>query len=156
MEGYIRQYPSEYMWFYKIWKYSNQANVAILADETTGHLRQAQAVARTTQIALSERGIDSTERIISVEFKDKFTARLFRIFSVLTYPFVRQGKINFLKWFLTEKSLKEAHAMKADFIISCGSSIAGVNNLFAKDSNAKSIVILKPGLLSYNRFYLVI
>jgi len=156
MEHYICKYPSEYMWFYKIWKYSDEANIAILSDGKTGHLRQSEAVAKTTEKALAERGIKATTQIILVTFRNKFAKRFFSVLSVLFPPFVYQGRLESLKWFLTEESFRQVAAMKTNFIISCGSSIAGVNNLLSRDSSAKSIAILKPGLLSCERFDLVV
>ena len=41
---------------------------------------------------------------------------------------------------------------KADFIISCGSSVAGLNYFLSSDHEAQSIVVLKPGLLGCRRF----
>ena len=156
MEAYIQTYPEEYMWFYKIWKYSDAADVTILSDGRTGHLRQSQAVARMTEAALAQRKINAVTRMIPVAFKNEFLARLFSVLSVLSHPFFYQGRLECLKFFLTDDSFAKITAMKTDFIISCGSSIAGVANLLARDSSAKSIVILKPGLLSYKRFDLAI
>ncbi|MBN1869450.1 MAG: mitochondrial fission ELM1 family protein [Candidatus Omnitrophica bacterium] len=156
MEDYIHKYPSEYMWFYKIWKYSNEARIAILSDQKTGHLRQSQCVAQMTEKALAERGIKATTQVIQVVFKDSLKARLFSVLSVLFHPYVYQGRLQCLKWFLTPESFQSIAVMKADFIISCGSSVAGVNNVLSRDSSAKSIVVLKPGLLNYGRFDLVV
>lgn len=156
MEQYICKYPAEYMWFYKIWKYSNEANITILSDGKPGHLRQSQAVARMTEKALGERSINATTKIVLIAFRNKFRARLFSVLSMLSHPFVYQGRLECLKWFLADESFQGIATMKTDFIISCGSSIAGVNNLLSCDSNAKSIVILKPGLLNYGRFDLVV
>jgi KDO2-lipid IV(A) lauroyltransferase len=156
MEHYIHVYPSEYMWFYKIWKYSNEANITVLDDGKTGHLRQSQSTAKMVEKALAERNILATTRVIRIAFQGKFKARLFSVLSALLHPFFYQGRLENLKWFLTAESFREVARMKTDFIISCGSSAAGVNNLLSRDSSAKSIVILKPGLLSYGRFDLVI
>ncbi len=156
MEHYIYTYPSEYMWFYKIWKYSNEANISILSDGKTGHLRQSQCLAQMTEKALAERAIKATIQIVLIVFQSRFKARLFSVLSVLSHPFVYQGRLECLKWFLTAESFVRVTTMKANFIISCGSSIAGINNLLSRDSNAKSIVILKPGLLDYGRFDLVV
>jgi len=156
MEDYIYKYPSEYMWFYKIWKYSNQAHITILSDGKTGHLRQSQSVAKMIEKALAERKISAKTQVIGVSFKSELAARFFSVISTLLHPFFYQGRLESLKLFLKKESFRQIAAMKTNFIISCGSSIAGVNNLFSRDSNAKSIVILKPGLLSYNRFDLVV
>ncbi len=156
MEEHIRKNPSEYMWFYKIWKYSQDAGICIFFDGKTGHLRQSQAVAKQLQTALNERQIRSEVEIIRVQFKNKLLARSFSLLSLFFHPVICQGRIESLKWILTPESYKQITTVNADFIISCGSSIAGVNNLLAMDHNARSIVILKPGLLSYDRFDRVI
>ncbi len=44
-EKYLRQYPYEYLWTYKIYKYSRQRDVVILSDSKTGHLRQSEGAA---------------------------------------------------------------------------------------------------------------
>lgn len=156
MEHYIRTYPAEYMWFYKIWKYSDETDITILSDGKTGHLRQSQAVVRMVEKALAERHIRAATQIIPIVFKNKFAARFFSFLSALSHPFVYQGRLECLKWFLKEESFRRLTAMKTDFIISCGSSVAGVNNLLSRENSAKSIVILKPGLLGYGRFDLVV
>ncbi|HTZ11663.1 MAG TPA: lysophospholipid acyltransferase family protein, partial [Candidatus Margulisiibacteriota bacterium] len=58
-EGFIRKYPKEYLWSYKIWKYGRQRNILILSDSKTGHLRQSQALARIVSAELIRRGINS-------------------------------------------------------------------------------------------------
>jgi len=156
MENYIRKYPSEYMWFYKIWKYSKQANITVLFDGKVGHLRQSQALAGSIQKALAERDIDSNVKIVKVTFRNKIVARFFSLMSLLSHPLISQGRLTFLKWLLAEASFHEVMSIKTDFIVSCGSSIAGINNLVSYDNNAKSIVVLKPGLLNYRRFDLVV
>jgi len=156
MESYIYQYPAEYMWFYKIWKYSDEAQITILSDGKVGHLRQSQSVARLTAQALKERKIKADTKIITIKFKNGMMARLFSVISTIMHPIFYQGRLESLKWFLTEESFRQAATIKTNFIVSCGSSIAGVNNLLSKDSDAKSIVILKPGLMSYRRFDLVV
>lgn len=155
MEGYINKYPSEYMWFYKIWKYAKESNILILSDSKTGHLRQSQAVAGKISAALAERDIKAQISTIEVKFKNDFSQKFISIFSAVINTFMYQGRLEFLKWFLTKKSYNELMAVKAEFIVSCGSSISGINYLLANDQRAKSVAILKPGLLSKSRFDLV-
>jgi hypothetical protein len=156
MEGYIEQYPSEYMWFYKIWKYSKESTLIILTDRKAGHLRQSQNVAKMVERALGERNIALETDIINVAFRDKTASRMMSVLSSVVNSFIYQGRLEILKWFLTEESFKEIMSIKADFIVSCGSSLSGINCLLAHDQQAKSIVILKPGLLGLNRFDLVV
>ena len=156
MEDYIKKYPQEYMWFYKIWKYSNEASVLILHDGKIGHLRQSETVAKMTQKLLTERGIASTQEIIEVHFKSDFLQKLFALLSVILHPLIFVGRLEMLQWVLTEQSFRKLMSVKADFIVSCGSSTAAVNYALSKDNTAKSIVVQKPGLLNFQKFDLVI
>lgn len=158
MEGYIQKYPAEYMWFYKIWKYSKESNVVILDDGRTGHLRQSQAVAAMVQRALagSERHVQSEIKVIRIRYKSKFHSTLMSILSSVVNSFVFQGRLEVLKLFLTAESFKEVVSLKADYIVSCGSSTAGLNYLLSDDQQAKSVAIQRPGILSTKKFDLVI
>lgn len=156
MENYIHRYPAEYMWFYKIWKYSNQASIAILTDEKTGHLRQSEAVARLLQRALSERKISSTVATIPAVFKSRAHRRIFTALNLVIPQVLYQAQSGWLERFLTPESFAQIKTVKSDYIISCGSSVASVNNFLSRDYGAKSIAVLKPGLLSYRRFHLLV
>ena len=156
MEQYITKYPSEYMWFYKIWKYSKEATTVILHEGKAGHLHQSMAVNTAIEEALGERGIESKTEIVEVEFKNKLAQKILAVFSAILPSRFSQGRLRYLKWFLTKKSFLDIAHMKADFVISCGSSVAGVNFLLSRDYRAKSICILKPGILRFNRFDLVV
>ena len=156
MEDYVRRYPAEYMWFYKIWKYSNETSIAILNDGKIGHLRQSQAVAGLLQKALGERGISSNVRTAEVVFRSQFHRKLFAVLNLVIPPVFYRAQLGWLKGFLAQESFQQLQRIKAEFIVSCGSSAAGANNFLSRDYGAKSIVILKPGLLGYRRFRLVI
>jgi len=156
MEDYIKQYPSEYMWFYKIWKYSKESTIVVLNDKKLGHLHQSLAVAGNIQKALAERSIQSRLEIIDVAFRSKAREKVFSGISFVSHRRVSQGRLRYLKWFLQRKSFLEVMSVKGDFVISCGSSIAGVNYFLSQDYRAKSIVIQKPGILALDRFDLVV
>ncbi len=156
MEKAIVQHPSEYMWFYKIWKYSKESTIVVLSDGKFGHLNQARAFAEQVKKALAERLIKSTIEVIDVEFKDPAKKAMFAALSFATHEKTSQGRLRYLKWFLKRKSFLEVMSVKGDFVVSCGSSIAGVNYFLSQDYQAKSIVLQKPGILSFNRFDLVL
>ena len=156
MEQNIEASPSEYMWFYKIWKYSKESTTVILSDGKMGHLRQSQAVAHLIDKALSERHVVSATEMIEVKYKNRLAQIMFNIVSVFSYPLFGQGRLRYLKWFLMRKSFLDLAHVKADFVISCGFSLAGVNILLAKDYRAKSVCIQKPGIMDYRKFDLVI
>ncbi len=156
MEHYIRQYPSEYMWFYKIWKYSNESTIVVLSDGKIGHLRQSETIAKLIETALHERGIQTKTVTLPVIFKSRLESRLISLLSLLSNSFFSQGRLEFLRKFLTHESFEQLMSMKADFIVSCGSSVSSLNYLLAKDHQAKSISVLKPGMLSFRRFDLIV
>jgi mitochondrial fission protein ELM1 len=58
--------------------------------------------------------------------------------------------------FLTDASFSDVMKYKADFVVSCGSQAAGVNFILSQNHLAKSISILTPGLLSQERFDVVV
>ncbi len=158
MEEYIRKYPAEYMWFYKIWKYSRESNIVILDDGRTGHLRQSQAAAAMIRrtLADSAQQIQSETAVIHIRFKSKFHSSLMAVLSNIVNAFVFQGRLEVLKIFLTPESFKEVVSLKADYIVSCGSSTAGLNYLLSDDQKAKSVAIQRPGILGTQKFDLVI
>lgn len=156
MQEYIIKYPSEYMWFYKIWKYSRERKMVIISDGKTGHLRQSETTVKLMSKILYERDMPFTQEKVRVCFKSKLSSRVFSIMSRYYIPFLYQGQLGFLKWFLTKNSFEQVSKITADYIISCGSSVAGLNNFLASDYKAKSIVILRPGLLDIKRFDLAI
>lgn len=156
MERYITEAPSEYMWFYKIWKYSKEASVVVLHDGKVGHLRQSQTLASLLGKALAERDISSTVHEVEVAFRSRWAARACSVLSVFASRAVSQRRLEILQKLLTPESFRQVTSVKADFIISCGSSTAGLNYVLSVDQQAKNIAVLRPGLLSFDRFDLVV
>ena len=66
-EPLIKKYPHEYLWSYKIWKYSDQKDVLILSDGKAGHLRQSEAAASVLCDLLKARGISGRIKIIEAK-----------------------------------------------------------------------------------------
>lgn len=156
MEDCIRRYPSEYMWFYKNWKYSKDRNILLLDDGRAGHLRQSQRVSKILQELLQEKGFKAEIHSAPVIFKSEWRRKIFAFINFVGFPFVYLKRWDFLRASLTEDSFNKISRVKADYLISCGSSLPGVNQLLCEDQDAKSIVIQKPGFLSIRRFHLVI
>ncbi len=156
MEQYIWGHPAEYLWFYKIWKYSNQTTILILSDGKTGHLRQSQLVAQQLQKALAERNMEATVQTANVRYKNKFAYRCFSFLNLILPTVIYWGRFFWLKLFLTNESFKKVLATRADYIVSCGAATSGVSEVIAKDNLAKGICILKPGILGFDRFDLVV
>ncbi len=144
MEQYIKTYPAEYMWFYKIWKYSREANIVILSDGKAGHLRQSEAVAELLQEALAGRNIESQVKTIVVQFKNRWARYVANVLSFFMTKNFGHGRIGYLSPFLPRDCFKEIAATSADFVLSTGSGAAAVNFLLAAENQAKNICILKP------------
>ena len=155
-EEKILDHPHEYMWFYKIWKYSQDVNILILDDGRTGHLRQSQALSNILTEALEKKGKFAAFQIVQVRFKSESTRRMCSVFAFLGQWFSGLRSMAILKLLLEDASFKELASVSADYIVSCGSAVAGVNFLSATCQPAKSVIILKPGVLPLERFDLVV
>lgn len=156
MEDYIRRSPAEYTWFYKIWKYSRESTLLILHDGRTGHLRQSQAAALALTQALSERNITAATIIVDVHFNSGLSRRVVSLGAALLPGRFWQGRLGILKKFIQTENVQQLESTPADFIISTGSATAALNYLWAREYLAKSIVLLKPGLMGLRKFDLKI
>ncbi len=152
MEGYIRSNPLEYMWFYKIWKYSNDYEAIILNDKRTGHLRQSQTVAHLLESHLKEQSKTCKTKIVDVTYRNMALARVLMLCTFFATSLLRNFRVGLLRLCLTPDSFRDIFSLKPDFIISCGSAAAYVNYLLAKEQYAKNIAVLKPGSLNYRHY----
>ena len=148
--------PQEYLWTYKIWKYGLEKNIIILSDAKTGHLRQAQAVANIADGFLKSIGIKTTVRMVEIKFKNNFAKSALTASSCLAGKYHCQGCLWCLRTFLKEDVYRAIVSLKPDIVISCGSSMAAINYVVSRENLAKSIVIMRPSVLSMKRFDLVI
>ncbi len=155
-EKLILSYPQEYFWLYKIWKYSRQKEVLILSDGKTGHLRQAQAAAGIIRDYFAEKGINTNIGILDVEFKDRFFKTILAFGGCLSGKYRCQGCLWCLKKSLSPDTYKSLASVKPDVVISCGSSLSAVNSIISRENLAKSIVLMRPPILSIRKFDLVI
>jgi mitochondrial fission protein ELM1 len=61
-----------------------------------------------------------------------------------------------LKYFLTDASYRQLMKYKADFVVSCGFHSAGVNYIVSKNHLAKGICVLTSGLISREKFNVLV
>ncbi|MFH1641169.1 MAG: ELM1/GtrOC1 family putative glycosyltransferase, partial [Candidatus Omnitrophota bacterium] len=155
-ENYIYKYPTEYLWSYKIWKYSREKNVLILDDGKAGHLRQAEAVAKIAVNYLKGKGVKADVTTVKVGFKNKLSRYALMFSSLLAGKYHCQGCLWCLKNFLTKETYLSFMAIKPDIIISCGSALESVNFVLSRENLAKSILVMRPSILSARRFDLII
>ncbi|MEK6568629.1 MAG: ELM1/GtrOC1 family putative glycosyltransferase [Candidatus Omnitrophota bacterium] len=144
LERYIREYPQEYFWFYKIWKYSPFRNVIVLSDGKAGHLRQMEALERI----VDGLGLTVYSKIIEIRFKN----RLAKILANICAGF----GLDIFELCVREESYLALRRASADLVISCGASLAGLNSAIARDNLARSVCVMNPGIAGRRRFDLVI
>ena len=161
-EDRIKRFPDQWLWSHKRWKSSPQRTVLVLDDGKAGHLNQAFAAAEMVKEALGAklkaRGIKEQPivkiEVAKVEFKNKLTRRLLDMTSFFAGKRC-QGCLRCMNFCLKKESFNEIKEY-ADIVISCGASIVAVNVFLKYENNAKSIVIMKPGLGRSRKFELVV
>jgi len=155
-ERHILEHPKEYLWSHKIWKYTCQKSILILDDGKAGHLVQSQALADLISDNFKDRGISTNVSSQRVQFKSKLARSLLVLSSSLSGKYHCQGCLWCLRSFLQEPSYQLLTNAGPDIIISCGSSLAPVNYILSRQNLAKSLVIMRPSILSTRRFDAVI
>jgi len=158
LEKQIRLFPDQWLWMHKKWKMTPIKTVMILDDGKKGHLKQSIAVYNQLKRYRIDDGLseDHTKiEIVSIRFKNKIAKFLFNSLTPLFNSFC-QGTLTYLKWALERESFDKASRMFADIIISCGSTLAGVNKMITIENNAKNLTIFDPGALNRNSFNLII
>ena len=155
-EDFIRKHPKDYLWTYKIWKYSDQKDVVILSDGKAGHLKQSQALSLMIRDLWAKNSVDVTVKTVEVEFKSGFSKVLFNICSALSGRYGCDKSLKLLERHLTEKSYYELSGLNPDVVVSTGSSLAGVNFIFSDVNLSRSLVAMRPGILGFDKFDLVV
>jgi len=155
-EDLIRNYPKEYLWTYKIWKYSDQRNILILSDAKAGHLRQSEAVSNIVAECLEKKGIQVKVNTVEVKFKNNLSKFGLAVTNFFSGKYRCQGSLPGLKQSLSEDTYKILAHARPDIVISCGSKLAAVNFIVSRESLSRSIAILRPSILGLNKFDLVI
>jgi mitochondrial fission protein ELM1 len=151
----VRAHPHEYVWPYGTWKHSKVRQVLILDDGRTGHLRQSEAVARHLSTVLAENGFVPQVKILPVQFKSGVHAWFLGLISGGFFLFQVVGLWR-LRFFLTRQSFDSTFLVKPDIIISCGAKTAALNYWLSRDNRSRSITILRPGVVPYRHFDLVV
>ena len=146
-EKLLFAHPQEYLWFYKFFKYSDIHDVLILDDGRTGHLRQSQAVARA--LSVSAKSKQKTVRIteLKIDYRGKNSQTLLSLFVLLgmVFPFLRGRWM--LALTLTPASLIALDKVVPQAVISTGSTNGALNHLLSVLHRAKSIGVLKQGIV---------
>ncbi|MBU0548068.1 MAG: mitochondrial fission ELM1 family protein [Candidatus Omnitrophica bacterium] len=155
-EGYIQQYPHEYLWTYKIWKYGKEKEIVILSDGKAGHLHQAESVAKIINRKLAERGIKTILSIYEVKFRSSLARFIFSWMADFSSRYQGHFCLRYLRHALNLESWKGLNNLKPDIIISAGDKLSAVNYILAKANQARSVVLMRPAYLSPKKFDLTI
>ena len=146
LEDFIRRFPSHWLWEAKRWKYTWTKRLLILSDGKPGHVKQSEALARQFQNLKEQYGRPGMEyptQTLEVRFRSKRRQMLFSWFALFFIPWA-QGRLRWLKFFFTPETHQALCEASADFVISAGASLAPLNLCLARDSRAKSVVLMKP------------
>ncbi len=151
LERHIRKNPYLWLWGNRRWKYTSARTVMILKDGMTGHLRQAQAVAKSV--------LEQTSPVKTVEldvvFKNHFAEKLLNLITFL-FGKILHCPMRYLKMALTADSFNRLEGAHADIIVCTGSSTRAAALLLGEENLAKTVSLMKPSPFSEKDFDLSI
>ena len=150
LSRHITEDPGQWLWMHNRWKRTPSRRVLILDDGKAGHLKQSQALAEL----LHARQPAVSTSVVEVQYRHP----IMRMLAVLWSWWMPAGLVGTgaLAWLLTPATWQALSRRVADAMVSCGSSLAPVNLLWAAVNRAKSVVIMNPAPLPLDRFHLVI
>ena len=152
LSNYIDNNPEQWLWIQRRKKSILCRSVLILSDGKAGHLNQAKAVAGLLEETLKEKGLairapyaqEDGYKIVEVKYKNNLGPLILNLSSIFSTSTSCQGCLWCLRRVLEESCYDELVSSFADYIISCGSSVSGLNLILSRENNAKSIIIMKP------------
>lgn len=148
LEKYVRQYPDQWLWLHKRWKSTPKRTILVLSDGKAGHLNQSLAVAHQIRRARLTQGYKMEDTHI-VTLNVGYKSALSRLVLMIAAPFSSwrcHGRMRLMKLCLKKDSYENLMKTYAEFIVSCGSSLAPVNIFMKHENNARNVVIMKPGM----------
>ncbi|MDD5097169.1 MAG: ELM1/GtrOC1 family putative glycosyltransferase [Candidatus Omnitrophica bacterium] len=155
-EKYIRQYPHEYLWTYKIFKYGKERKILILSDGKTGHLRQSESAAKLIVGQLAGRGIKTNLNIREVKFRSNIFRHIFSFLIILSGKYPAHGVLFWLRKALANETWQGLMNFKPDIIISAGAKLSAINYFLSKENQAKSVILMRSALSDLKKFDLKI
>ncbi|OIO78915.1 MAG: hypothetical protein COZ98_00185 [Candidatus Omnitrophica bacterium CG_4_8_14_3_um_filter_43_15] len=172
LQSYITRYPEQWLWLHKRWKTTPSRRALLLSDAKAGHISQSNAVTKQIRKVVFEKaekdprlgllkgsaGLEDLiykEKTVEVKYKSAMH-KAFLTFCSLFASSRCQGCMKCLKLCLMRDSYDALMKVYADIIVSCGSQQAAVNRFLAIENNAKSVVVMKPGILPVKFFNLCV
>jgi len=150
---YVERYPGQWLWLHKRWKTTPKKYVLVLNDGRAGHFKQARALAEMIRKARTEKGFSDKDTVIEtveIKFKSDFTRAVFDIGSVSGLD------LHSLAFCFPKEVYDNLRSAYADYVISCGASLAGINLAFKREFGTKSLVIMKPNIYNTRDFDLAV
>ncbi|MFC1644217.1 ELM1/GtrOC1 family putative glycosyltransferase [Candidatus Omnitrophota bacterium] len=158
LEKHIRNYPDQWLWMHKRWKVTPVKKVMVLDDGKKGHLKQSLAVVEQIKRYRADEGYAPEHLevdIVKIRFKNKLTKTIFNASSRFFTPRC-QGCLKCLKRALDKESYETVSSRYADVVVSCGSTLSGVNKMMKMENNARNVTVLDPGFLNRGKFDLIV
>lgn len=168
LEKYVRAYPEQWLWLHRRWKSCPERRVLIFSDGKAGHLSQCLGLAGRIETVWNKkvggdprlkilpvkRPLVST-RMVEVRYRHPFWKPVLSCVAAVSgkHP---SGGGKWLRWALTPESYRSMASLHADISISCGSSSAPVNRLWAGMIRCKTVHLTKNAMPSWKSFDLAI
>ena len=146
VESFITAHPDQWLWSNKRWKYSWSRKILILSDGKAGHFKQSEAVAELFEEHKEfhgRSGLRFETQKVHIEYRSKWHQTILSILAPVMKPWI-QGRLHWLRPFLKKESAKALETATGDFIIAAGSGLAPIQQLLARETGAKKVVIMKP------------
>ncbi len=146
LEKAILQFPEQWVWETKRWKFCWDRRIVILSDRKAGHFKQSETIAemfKENNEFEGREGLRFETETIEIEYRSKFYRSLLFVVAFLLKPFI-QGRLWLLSFFVTKETYELLEKSRADFLIAAGSSLASMQMLLAEETKARKIVIMNP------------
>lgn len=145
LESYLTRYPSQWLWGHKRWKRTRTKRIMILSDGKTGHVKQSEALVKEIIAKGNEKKplFEISVEKMEVRFRNRWSRRFFPYFALFFIPWA-QGRLGWLRFFLTRESLESLERTNPDIVISSGASLVPLNLCLCRENLAQSAVLMKP------------
>ncbi|MFH0771718.1 MAG: ELM1/GtrOC1 family putative glycosyltransferase [Candidatus Omnitrophota bacterium] len=153
LQSRVESNPGQWLWLHKRWKSTPVKYLLALSDGKAGHLKQSEAIADMIKELRSEKGrkdVDTIVGSLEIKFRNSFMRTIFEAGSFLGVS------LPCLSFCFPADVYDKIKSSYADFIISCGSSLAGLNLSLKRLLGAKSVVIMRPNIYRIRDFDLVV
>lgn len=153
LQKYVEEYPGQWLWLHKRWKSTPTKYVLVLSDGKAGHLRQSLSIANAIKEERIKSGYgqnDTKIETLEVRFRNDFTRTIFELLSFSGF------NLHLLPFCFSSQIFDKIESAYADYIVSCGSSLAGVSLSLKRQFNAKSVVIMRPNIYNIDKYDLAI